>query len=123
MCLSSSNNPTHMASIQNVHNVLNNFWFFYRNIFLITSHHFTEYFITVMCGGAEAVIVSYLNKNYFQAIASLPLCCKIGTLILFLPQMYWFYLMVRGALKVQKYFLIFIFCKIKLLLNFLFRIP
>lgn len=41
-----------------------------------------------------------VGLNMFQAVWSLPLTCKIGTAILFLPQVYWFYLMLRGAMTV-----------------------
>lgn len=41
------------------------------------------------------------NIPYFQAINSLPRSCKIGIAILFLPQYYWFYLMMSGAVKVN----------------------
>lgn len=41
-----------------------------------------------------------INRPFVQAIMGLPRKCKIGILILFLPQIYWFQLMVRGALKV-----------------------
>lgn len=36
----------------------------------------------------------------FQAIKSLPTGCKISITILLLPQLYWFYLMSVGAVKV-----------------------
>uniref|UniRef100_A0A1B0DA96 Uncharacterized protein n=1 Tax=Phlebotomus papatasi TaxID=29031 RepID=A0A1B0DA96_PHLPP len=41
-----------------------------------------------------------VNLPFIRAIASLPRGCKISICILFLPQIYWFYLIVRGALKV-----------------------
>lgn len=41
-----------------------------------------------------------VGLNMWQAVSSLPRTCQIGTAILFLPQLYWFYLMMRGALKV-----------------------
>lgn len=41
-----------------------------------------------------------INVPVLAAIASLPRGCKISVAILFLPQYYWFYLIVRGALKV-----------------------
>lgn len=41
-----------------------------------------------------------VGLSIWQAVSSLPRTCQIGTAILFLPQLYWFYLMVRGALKV-----------------------
>ncbi|XP_046410218.1 TLC domain-containing protein 3A isoform X1 [Neodiprion fabricii] len=37
---------------------------------------------------------------YFEAIMALPRGCKISIAILLLPQMYWFVLMVLGAIKV-----------------------
>lgn len=52
----------------------------------------------------SALLVDLINKINFslglQAVISLPLSCKLGTLVLFLPQVYWFYLMVKGAFKV-----------------------
>lgn len=42
-----------------------------------------------------------INVPVLAAIASLPRGCKISVAILFLPQYYWFYLIVRGALKVR----------------------
>lgn len=41
-----------------------------------------------------------VGLNMFQAVYSLPRTCKIGTAILFFPQIYWFYLMLRGAMSV-----------------------
>ncbi|XP_059610750.1 ceramide synthase [Phlebotomus argentipes] len=41
-----------------------------------------------------------VNLPFIRAIASLPRGCKISICILFLPQIYWFYLILRGALKV-----------------------
>lgn len=41
-----------------------------------------------------------INKPFMQSILELPKGCKIGILILFLPQIYWFYLMLKGAIKV-----------------------
>lgn len=40
-----------------------------------------------------------LGLTYAQAIQSLPTGCKISICILLLPQLYWFYLMSAGALK------------------------
>lgn len=40
-----------------------------------------------------------VNKPFFVSINGLPRSCKIGMCILFLPQYYWFYLMIRGAIK------------------------
>ncbi|XP_038215963.1 TLC domain-containing protein 3A [Zerene cesonia] len=40
-----------------------------------------------------------LNTYCFRAISSLPTGCKISISILLLPQLYWFYLMASGALK------------------------
>ncbi|KAL4705866.1 hypothetical protein ACJJTC_019301 [Scirpophaga incertulas] len=40
-----------------------------------------------------------LRRPYLQAMASLPLGCKISIGILMLPQFYWFYLMSAGAVK------------------------
>lgn len=42
-----------------------------------------------------------INVPVFTAIAALPRGCLISVAILFLPQYYWFYLIVRGALKVR----------------------
>lgn len=44
-----------------------------------------------------------INTPLAVAIASLPRGCKISICILFLPQYYWFYLIVRGAMKVCIY--------------------
>uniref|UniRef100_A0A6B2EIQ0 TLC domain-containing protein n=1 Tax=Phlebotomus kandelakii TaxID=1109342 RepID=A0A6B2EIQ0_9DIPT len=41
-----------------------------------------------------------VNLPFMRAIGTLPRGCKISICILFLPQIYWFYLIVRGALKV-----------------------
>ncbi|XP_067635983.1 ceramide synthase [Eurosta solidaginis] len=41
-----------------------------------------------------------INVSLCEAIATLPRGCIISILILFLPQLYWFFLMVKGALKV-----------------------
>lgn len=41
-----------------------------------------------------------INKSFIQAVWGLPRTCKIGIMILFLPQIYWFSLMIKGALKV-----------------------
>ncbi|XP_037292778.1 uncharacterized protein LOC119188841 [Manduca sexta] len=40
-----------------------------------------------------------LGLPYFEAIKSLPTGCKVSICILLLPQLYWFYLMSAGALK------------------------
>lgn len=40
-----------------------------------------------------------INKPFFVSINGLPRSCRIGMCILFLPQYYWFYLMIRGAIK------------------------
>ncbi|XP_022128939.2 TLC domain-containing protein 3A [Pieris rapae] len=39
------------------------------------------------------------SMTYFEAIKSLPTGCKISICILLLPQIYWFYLMSAGAVK------------------------
>lgn len=41
-----------------------------------------------------------IGQNVVLAVWSLPITCKVGTLVLFVPQIYWFYLMVRGAIQV-----------------------
>ncbi|XP_026313581.1 transmembrane protein 56-B [Hyposmocoma kahamanoa] len=41
-----------------------------------------------------------LGLSYFEAIGSLPIGCKVSICILLLPQVYWFYLMSLGAVKV-----------------------
>uniref|UniRef100_A0A1A9W178 TLC domain-containing protein n=1 Tax=Glossina brevipalpis TaxID=37001 RepID=A0A1A9W178_9MUSC len=41
-----------------------------------------------------------IELNVWQAICGLPMGCIIGILVLFLPQLYWFFLMFKGALKV-----------------------
>lgn len=38
-----------------------------------------------------------IKTGYFEAIYSLPRGCKISILILMLPQLYWFFLIVKGA--------------------------
>ncbi|KAJ3650411.1 hypothetical protein Zmor_016513 [Zophobas morio] len=43
-----------------------------------------------------------VDLDYFSAIESLPRGCKISILILLLPQIYWFFLMVKGASQVLK---------------------
>lgn len=40
-----------------------------------------------------------VNKPFFVSINGLPRSCKLGMCVLFLPQYYWFYLMIRGAIK------------------------
>lgn len=42
----------------------------------------------------------FVNLPIFQAVAGLPRTCKISICILFIPQYYWFYLMMKGATKV-----------------------
>lgn len=41
-----------------------------------------------------------VNLPFFEALWRLPRGCKISILALFLPQLYWFRLMLRGAIKV-----------------------
>ncbi|CAG5047308.1 unnamed protein product [Parnassius apollo] len=41
-----------------------------------------------------------IGLPYFEAIKTLPTGCKISICILLLPQLYWFYLMSAGAVKV-----------------------
>lgn len=41
-----------------------------------------------------------INSSFIDSIATLPRGCIISVLILFLPQVYWFFLMLKGALKV-----------------------
>uniref|UniRef100_A0A182PI93 TLC domain-containing protein n=1 Tax=Anopheles epiroticus TaxID=199890 RepID=A0A182PI93_9DIPT len=41
-----------------------------------------------------------VNKPFLEAVWNLPWGCKVSILALFLPQLYWFRLMVRGAMKV-----------------------
>ncbi|XP_055906157.1 uncharacterized protein LOC129941512 [Eupeodes corollae] len=41
-----------------------------------------------------------INSTFIDSIATLPRGCIISVLILFLPQVYWFFLMLKGALKV-----------------------
>ncbi|ETN59669.1 hypothetical protein AND_008730 [Anopheles darlingi] len=41
-----------------------------------------------------------VNLPFFTAVWNLPWGCKVSILALFLPQLYWFRLMVRGAMKV-----------------------
>lgn len=42
-----------------------------------------------------------INTSFWQATIGLPIGCIIGILILFLPQIYWFFLMSKGAVKVS----------------------
>ncbi|CAG9126330.1 unnamed protein product [Plutella xylostella] len=49
---------------------------------------------------AQWLYARHTQMNYFDSIASLPRGCKISICILLLPQLYWFYLMSRGAVKV-----------------------
>lgn len=42
--------------------------------------------------------------NSWQAFQYLPWGCKVCIAILFLPQLYWFQLMLRGAIKVSSSF-------------------
>ena len=37
--------------------------------------------------------------SIFQVIQQIPLHCNLGNLLTFLPQIYWFILMVKGAIK------------------------
>ncbi|XP_013104752.1 uncharacterized protein LOC106085189 [Stomoxys calcitrans] len=41
-----------------------------------------------------------INVTFLQAIVGLPIGCIFGILVLFLPQLYWFFLMSKGAMKV-----------------------
>lgn len=41
-----------------------------------------------------------INLPFFEALWRLPRGCKISIMALFLPQLYWFRLMIRGAIKV-----------------------
>ncbi|KAM7349985.1 ceramide synthase isoform 1-T2 [Cochliomyia hominivorax] len=41
-----------------------------------------------------------INATIWQAMSGLPIGCIIGILILFLPQLYWFFLLIKGAIKV-----------------------
>lgn len=41
-----------------------------------------------------------INSSFIDSIATLPRGCIISVLILFLPQVYWFFLMLKGAMKV-----------------------
>lgn len=44
-----------------------------------------------------------VNLDFISAVHTLPRGCKISITILLLPQLYWFYLMVKGATKVLKH--------------------
>ncbi|KRT80815.1 hypothetical protein AMK59_5041 [Oryctes borbonicus] len=60
-----------------------------------------------LCRIAMFPYVMYLyakaaDLDYLSAIASLPRGCKATMSILILPQVYWFYLMMRGATKILK---------------------
>ncbi|XP_005186060.1 uncharacterized protein LOC101894046 isoform X1 [Musca domestica] len=41
-----------------------------------------------------------INATFWQALINLPIGCIFGILVLFLPQIYWFFLMSKGAIKV-----------------------
>lgn len=41
-----------------------------------------------------------INSSFIDSIATLPRGCIVSILILFVPQVYWFFLMLKGALKV-----------------------
>ncbi|XP_075155014.1 ceramide synthase [Haematobia irritans] len=41
-----------------------------------------------------------INTTFWQAMVGLPIGCIFGILVLFLPQLYWFFLMSKGAMKV-----------------------
>lgn len=50
-----------------------------------------------------------VNLSFIQAITKLPLGCKLSIFALFLPQFYWFHLMLKAAMRVrnsevEKYF-------------------
>ena len=42
-----------------------------------------------------------VSLSMFEAIIKLPLLCQLSILALFLPQFYWFFLMIKIALKVK----------------------
>ncbi|KAI4454719.1 hypothetical protein MML48_9g00019695 [Holotrichia oblita] len=61
-----------------------------------------------LCRIAMFPYVMYLyslatNLDYISALVSLPRGCKITMSILVLPQVYWFYLMMKGATKILKF--------------------
>lgn len=45
---------------------------------------------------------SIVNLSFLQAIMKLPLGCKLSIVALFLPQFYWFHLMMRAAMRVRR---------------------
>ena len=47
-----------------------------------------------------------VSLSMFEAIIKLPLMCQLSILALFIPQFYWFILMLKIALKVILYMLI-----------------
>jgi hypothetical protein len=44
-----------------------------------------------------------VSLSMYEAIMRLPLMCQLSIIALFLPQFYWFYLMIRIAVKVSHY--------------------
>lgn len=47
------------------------------------------------------VYSTIVKLSFLDAVVGLPLGCQISILCLFLPQFYWFHLMVKGVLKVR----------------------
>lgn len=43
-----------------------------------------------------------LSLSMYEAILRLPLMCQLSIIALFIPQFYWFYLMIRVAVKVSR---------------------
>lgn len=43
-----------------------------------------------------------VNLSFMQAVMKLPLCCKLSIVAMFLPQYYWYNLMIRAAMKVSR---------------------
>lgn len=42
-----------------------------------------------------------VNMSFVGALSNLPITCKFSIASLFLPQLYWYFLMIRGAIKVS----------------------
>lgn len=45
-----------------------------------------------------------VQLTFIQALIKLPICCQLSIVALFLPQFYWFNLMIRVAMRVKLFF-------------------
>ncbi|XP_017773410.1 PREDICTED: protein FAM57A isoform X2 [Nicrophorus vespilloides] len=68
---------------------------------------FTMLIVFFLCRVIMFPYVMYMyaksvNMDYISAMMSLPTGCKVSISILMLPQLYWFYLMIKGATKILK---------------------